>query len=310
MVSAEPCSGRVIAGIARQGLWATTDGGQSWSALGQTGDPILNRPTVLTYDPAHAGTFWESGIYGWENPFSNGVFVTTNDGSSFQGYMALSTIQSHQDSISIDFSDPARSTMLSGGHEQKQKLFLSKDAGKNWQDIGMALPADVGFCTATLVLDKETYLVGCAASWSGAASGAILRSTNAGASFVEIKRKGVAGQPLWASDGAIYWSAEGGGMLKSTDLGATWSELGDGSKTGAVPPIEMPDGRIASIGSDHVVLSKDGGATWTPIGEPVPYKAGLAYSGATKTFFIWHNDCGNAVLSDAVMSAGFDYTKE
>jgi hypothetical protein len=75
-------------------------------------------------------------------------------------------------------------------------------------------------------------------------------------------------------------------------------------------PVELPDGRIAAVGGDHLVLSKDGGRTWSNIGEALPYApAGMTYSTTTKTFFIWRNDCGNAVLSDAVMSAGFDYEK-
>ena len=50
-----------------------------------------------------------------------------------------------------------------------------------------------------------------------------------------------------------------------------------------------------------------------PIGEPFLQAfssnfGGMTYSVETKTFFIWHADCGSAVLPDAIMSAGFDYT--
>ena len=34
---------------------------------------------------------------------------------------------------------------------------------------------------------------------------------------------------------------------------------------------------------------------------------GVTYSAVAKAFFIWRNDCGDRVLSNAVMSAGFDY---
>jgi hypothetical protein len=34
----------------------------------------------------------------------------------------------------------------------------------------------------------------------------------------------------------------------------------------------------------------------------------VTYSAETKTFFVWHADCGASVLPDAIMSAGFDYT--
>ena len=65
MISSRPNSTMVIAGVAHRGLFATTDGGATWSALG-TGagsDAIINRPSSIVYDPDHTDTFWESGIY-------------------------------------------------------------------------------------------------------------------------------------------------------------------------------------------------------------------------------------------------------
>jgi hypothetical protein len=35
--------------------------------------------------------------------------------------------------------------------------------------------------------------------------------------------------------------------------------------------------------------------------------AGLTYSAWTKTMYIWQWDCGNVVMSNAIMRAGFDY---
>ena len=34
LVSADPCSSMVIAGVAAAGLWASENGGQTWSKLG------------------------------------------------------------------------------------------------------------------------------------------------------------------------------------------------------------------------------------------------------------------------------------
>jgi hypothetical protein len=46
--------------------------------------------------------------------------------------------------------------------------------------------------------------------------------------------------------------------------------------------------------------------TWTEArARPRPFQAaGVAYSPSRRTFFIWHNDCGETVLTDAIMSAG------
>jgi hypothetical protein len=306
MISAQPCSNGVIAGVARQGLWRTTDGGATWVHIGTRGDAILHRPTDIVYDPAHPGTFYEAGIYGWETPWSQGVFRTTDDGATFTGYMSISVVQSSQDSVGVDFFDPARAFMVAGGHEQRQFFFVSNDAGANWTNVGAAIPDSVGFCTTALVLDRGAFLLGCAASWSNHA-GAVLRTTNAGASFTQVSNVGVVGRPLWASNGAIYWAREGGGMLRSTDLGRTWTPSADGAQVRA-PPIELPDGRLLSRNGDHVVVSRDG-ATWTPVGNALPVDGGVTYSAQTKTLYLWRNDCGNRVLADAVWAAGWDYTR-
>lgn len=131
--------------------------------------------------------------------------------------------------------------MLAGGHEQKQVLFLSTDAGSTWKDIGKSLPGTTGFCTQTLILDSKTFLVGCAASYSGLA-GEILRSTDGGATWsARNGGKGISGAPLRASDGSIYFAIEGGGVTRSTDQGKTWTSVADGNTAGGLPPFEPMD---------------------------------------------------------------------
>ena len=95
-VSSKPSEDLVIAGVARQGLWASSDGGTSWHRLGTGAGSarIVNRTGSIVYDPAHPNVFWESGIYN-----SNGVYRSDDDGTTFS---ALGTI-GHIDSVSVDF---------------------------------------------------------------------------------------------------------------------------------------------------------------------------------------------------------------
>jgi hypothetical protein len=306
LVSANRCSNMVIAGVAKAGLWGTEDGGKSWSKLGTGAGSatITNRISAVVYDPDHPGTFWESGIYN-----GGGVYKTTDNGKSFAQVGDVT----HNDSVSIDFSEPDRKTMLAGPHEAPSKLFRSTDSGKTWSDVGTSLPGSAGFCTATQVLNPTNLLVGCT-------DGGVFRSTN-GTTWTSVGSKGVSAQPLWARDGIIYWLGTQGGVNVSTDQGQHFTQTVDASVAPAIVgpayPAELPDGRIVVIGRDHLQISSDKGVTWKPIGQPLPYPGGgydgargPTYSARTKTFYIWRWDCGDNVPTNAVMSAGFDYMKE
>ena len=302
-----PYEDKLILGVARQGLFSSVDGGTTYQAIGTTGDKILNRLAMVIWDPAATQVFWTSGIYGWESPFTDGVFKTTDGGASFVGYAKLAMIQSANDSVSIDFNDPARKTMLSGGHEQAGLLFRSTDAGETWTDIGSSLPNTVGFCTTSLVLDAQTFLVGCAAGYSKK-SGAILRSSDGGKTWSQVSGKGVSGQPLWAYDGSIYWAGEGGGMFKSADFGKTFTQVADAGTAGSTVPIQLPTGAIVSSAQKSLKLSPDAGKTWIPVATDMPWAAsGIAYSPFRRAFYAWHWDCTNNVPADAIQRFGYDY---
>lgn len=299
-VAADPRVDLLVVGVAKQGLFGSDDGGVTWTPLGATGDSITNRISYIAYDPTSTSTFWESGIYN-----GGGVYKTTDSGKTFTQVGDVV----HCDSVSIDFSDPARKTMLAGSHEQSQRLFRSTDAGATWQDIGKTMPDGSGFCTTSLILDSKTFLVGCG-GWYGGNPG-IQRSVDGGEKFTQISDAGVIGQPLLASDGTIYWAGhQQGGLYKSTDHGESFSEVADASKVKSIEPIELPDGRIVSVGPTTLVISDDGGATWEPLGDPLPFTTnGVTYSAFRNAFYIWQWDCEDVVLPNAIMRFGFDYRK-
>lgn len=302
LVSANPCSTMVMAGVAQAGLWGTQDGGKSWAKLGTGAGSatITNRNQVISYDPAHPGTFWEAGIYN-----GGGVYETIDNGQTFKQVGNIS----HTDSVSIDFSDPERKTLLAGFHETTGKVWKSTDGGTTWTTLS-TLPGGAGYCTATLVVSATNLLVGCA-------GGGVYHSTD-GNAWNQVGNKGVAHQPLLATDGTVYWPGTQGGLQVSTDHGASFAQIADGNFAAADSvPAELPDGRIVVVGKDHLQISSDKGGTWKPIGDPLPYGGGssggargLTYSARTKTFYVYKQDCGNVVLPNAIMSAGFDYMKQ
>ena len=295
LLAADPCSKKVVAGVAKAGLWQSEGG--DWKKLGSGAGSanIAHRPSSIVFDPQHPEVFYESGIYG---SFGDGVYKTTDGGLTFTQLGKIG----HNDLVSVDFHDPDRKTLLAGSHETKRKLFHSTDGGSTWNDIGMNLPDGSHFASAPLVIDSQQFLLG-ACGWGDGTCG-VYSSADAGKTWTSTTTEGPGGRPLWASDGSLLWSGVWDGMLLSGDVGKTWKKV-----TGArMAPIELPDGRAIAIGSDHIVISSDHGATWSNIGEALPYNPnGVTYSAAAKTLYVWRNDCGNQVLSNAVMSAGFDY---
>jgi hypothetical protein len=306
LVSAQPCSRRVIAGVAKKGLWQTQDGGQTWQPLGTAANShaISNRVSAIVYDPLDSKIFWESGIY-------NGgcAYKTTDNGVTFEQLGQIT----HCDSVSVDFSDPERKTLLAGAHESNNPLHLSTNGGATWSNVAPGLPG--GFCTSTLVLDATTFLVGCN-------SGSIVRSTNRGMDWeIASGSSGGTFQPLLAKDGTIYWPGTNGGVSVSHDGGKTFKTVADQNMApGIVAPAqfaELPDGRVVINGQDHLLATADQGEHWQPIGEKLPLPGGgyegihgLTYSAQTKTFFVWHWDCQDKVPEDAIMSMGFDWETE
>jgi photosystem II stability/assembly factor-like uncharacterized protein len=293
MLSAVPGSGTVIAGVALDGLWANS-GGSTWSQLGTgAGSAVItNRPSWIVYDPAHPGTFWESGIYN-----GGGVYETTDGGNTFSQLGAIG----HIDYVSVDFSDPNRRTLLAGGHEESQTVYLSTDGGQTWTNIGLNLPAGTNFSTDPLIISSRTYVVS-TQGWSGGSIG-VYRTTDGGNSWQLVSTAGPTGAPLVTSTGAIYWPVNNS-LLKSTDSGVTWTQVGGNLQ--AVHPIELPDATLAAVGATTLVISADGGSTWSPIGDTLPFApASVIYSPSRNAFFISQWDCGNVVLPNAIMSLDY-----
>jgi len=298
LLSVVPGQDKIIAGIAKQGLWATSDGGLTWTPLGREAgsDTIVNRPSWIAFDPAHADVFWESGIY---NSF--GVYQTTNGGKTFQHLGKIT----HNDFVSVDFSDPLRLTLLAGGHEQPRTVWKSVDGGRNWTNVGSNLPPGTKFSSQPLLLGPSTYVVN--ASGYGAGAVGVYRTTDGGTTWASVCALEANGHPLVATDGTIYWELiYDRGIIRSTNQGQSWVQ---GCAYGVIKGahvIELPDGRLAAVGAKCIKVSSDKGSSWTPVAEAAPIQAaGLVYSPERQAFFVWQNDCGNKVLTNAIFR--YDY---
>jgi photosystem II stability/assembly factor-like uncharacterized protein len=302
-LSSYPTHDEIIAGVFSQ-LWSTTDGGQNWARIGEGKDsmPPNNRAQQIIYDPTDEKTYWEAGIYG------DGVFRTNDSGDTFK-WLGNST---HIDAISIDMTDPMRQTMLSSGHEQ-QLVQKSVDGGDTWKDISAAIPQGSKWCRNSIIIDANTYLLGCGGGFNMMGSPTTLRSEDGGGSWTKVYDDGGGGIPLITADGSIYWPSEAGhGLALSTDQGKTFAAKPQAALQ-PMTPVELPDGRIAAVTDNHIVLSDDKAVTWKNVSPATPWiPNGFIYSTFQKAFFIFFFRCGSVSqgsLGNEIYRFDFDYEK-
>ena len=305
-LAAKPDEDMLVAGVSDIGLWASEDGGENWDALGAAAGSlkITHFNTSIVFDPERPDVFWETGVYN-----GGGLFQTTDRGKTFTqlGVGILDKI----DYVSPDFSDPERSTMLVGWHEESQKVFRTLDGGENWENVGTTVPATCGFSANPLLLDSETYLLGCVKQ--------IARTEDGGDTWKIVSSAGGYGPPVVASDGSIYWLIElGYGLMRSTDDGKTWKRMiGEGTiERDRALLLELPDGRLATAGRTEdnarsVLISDDHGTSWEPIGSEMPYMAGsLVYSAQQKAFYISTGSPEPRIPENSIMRMEWDYETE
>jgi hypothetical protein len=264
-IVAVPGQDKIIAGARRQGLYATTNGGSSWSKLGTASgsDPVTNTPTQIVFDPEDADIFWECGIYG------SAVCKTTDGGQTFAHLGDVS----HNDGMSVDFSDPERKTIIVGAHEAKRNLQKTTDGGQTWTNIGANLPATSHFSSYPLILDTDTYIVGCS-GWGDGEAG-IWKTVDGGATWTKVGADEAFAPPMVDRDGYIYFALVWDrGLIKGTPDGSRWARAQAWGTLLAVAPVELPDGSIiaSSSTSNGLIRSVNSGVAWEPVQPATPGK--------------------------------------
>lgn len=110
--------------------------------------------------------------------------------------------------------------------------------------------------------------------FAGTESG-VFRSTNGGRAWRDISFPAelapvisIATSPLYAVDHTLFVGTESHGLYRSTDHGENWTPLGQGHIAGAVNTLVFSSDyafrpQILALVNDEVVLSLDGGDTWS-----------------------------------------------
>jgi photosystem II stability/assembly factor-like uncharacterized protein len=266
-----PGKSDVIAGVSGKGLWITGNSGVTWRQLSPPGT-VGADPFYINFDPLNSDRFWVTSIHG------SSIYKTTNGGETFEAIRSPGG-----ETISVDFLDPDRRTLLTADHERNNTLQISFSSGRTWHSITDNVPPGATLMPNAFIYGDNTVISG---SDSKARPG-IFRSPDAGKTWQKVAPfvPGWRHARLGSKAGVIYWSGYSSGFLRSDDGGKTWANLG-GPIT--APPVEAANGMLVSYGGKQLYASTDGGNTWKPYGPPIPIEPwGITYNEKLRAFFVW-----------------------
>ena len=247
---------RAVAGVAQQpnvfyiaqvngGVWKSEDFGHTWA-------PIFDREATgsvgaIAVAPSDPNIIYVGSGEGLHRPdlgVGDGVYKSTDAGKTWTHLGLRDGQQIPQ--IAVDPRDPQRLLVAVAGHpygpNPERGIYRSTDGGQNFQKV---LGPDENVGGADVVIDPQDPQVAYASLWEA--------------------REGP-----W-ENGA--WNGTGGGIFKSTDGGATWTQLKGGLPAGiiqanlAIAPSQPSRllATVASPGTVKIYRTDDGGATWAVI---------------------------------------------
>lgn len=179
-------------------------------------------------------------------------------------------------------------TLLAGTLEDG--VFRSGNRGEQWAAWNFGL-LDLNVLCMVIspdFVDDETLFVG--------TDSGIFRSTNGGRAWREVEFSPSLAPVLslaisrhYATDGVLFAGTESCGLFQSRDRGRTWERLGEDVVTDAVNNIlvspEFPaQSDLLVLAADALLISRDGGRSWSDWEANLPIERGLASVAAPRGF--------------------------
>lgn len=179
--------------------------------------------------------------------------------------------------IAADPNDPYTAWLTVSGTSGPNDggVYRTRDGGRSWEWIGGGLPEKNWFFRTHPWGGGRQLAVGQDGSLVAIGSAGIFRLAASEQKWIRADKQPdgspneVTADPHHA--GRFYIAAEGGGILRSEDSGATWSNVFKGSSRHVAVDEAVPD-RVAAGLADGIVISRDGGLTWTNADLRLPYR--------------------------------------
>lgn len=243
-------NGRLYAATVGDGVWRLGDSPYKWEKLGTTG---LTNQNIWAL-AGSGNNFYAAG--------NGGVYLSTDGGQTWtvrNTGMTYSVIQA----LIVDGGKMYAGTQQ--GTNATNEVWVSEDNALNWRKLGNGLMADFPPNFANRIF--EMAVVGgklFAAGTSGVLmhDGTKWNTAYRGLNIVSFFSLTASGNTLYA--GSWYH-----GIARSTDGGATWTEVNNGLNSRHVGGVYKANGVLYAGTVYGVMISRDDGQTWTQTTAPL-----------------------------------------
>jgi len=305
VIQIDPTNTNVIyIGTACGGIWKTTNGGTSWTAVG---DNLPNLSIAdIALDPNNSSNIYVAtgDGYGytsgsdqdfWGGLYSAGVFKSVDGGATWNT-TGLSYNQSDYNIINRLLINPSdTSTVVAAG---KNGIMRSTNGGISWTQTLSGWFFDMEYNPS------NSSIVYCAGLASGQSYSAIYKSTDGGATWSTIKSNFAAGlsrisiEVSAANSQIIYALNTAGTFIKSTDEGATWTTMTYPSSASfygyydCALACSAADANFVVVGGMNMMKSTNGGSSWSSISGTHSDQHCFAFLPTSSSTFYSGNDGG------------------
>jgi len=267
--------GTIFAATQGGGIYRSSDGGSTWSAI-NTGlaDPTLTT-VVVSPDYENDQKLWTGSIeYINASSDQGNVWIPRKVDFPGQFFAALSL------AVSPDFTQDK--TLFTGNYGCGLfPLYHSNDSGTTYQPVILNVNSVAAVAFSPSFSNDDTVYLG--------TNDGVLRSTNEGTTFEytsnDRNADGLAVSPNFANDQTLFMGEHFGGVYKSIDAGGTWFETSSGlpdnvAVTQIVVSNDFANDQtiFASTLSSGIRVSSDGGTNWTLFGLEGNYLDSVALS--------------------------------
>jgi len=260
------------------GVWKSTDGGQSWQHIGL---PESGQIARIQIHPDDADTAWVA-VQGqiWGPNEQRGVFKTSDGGQSWQHVLKVGPSTGATDLV-LDPGNPRTLYAAMWHHGRKPwfiqsgatdgGIFKSTDGGESWNKLGGGLPQMIGKIGIAVSADNPQRVY--AIVEAEPERGGLWRSEDGGANWKLINGHRVLHSRAWyythiaadpSDENTVY--VLNVPMLKSIDGGENWSIVKTPHSDHHDHWINPDDSRNMINGNDGgATITFDGGATWSTL---------------------------------------------